>query len=316
MSGTRNLNLIQNNILNNSGNSNKNSIKNINEPFGMCELCHNEDYLSSIDTKLSIIKMCNTCKNASRNLYFDTKSRQYLDNTQVSSLFDLTADRRLENIDTIIVCDLHNVTDLFEPEEFNAIIKKFHIPVVILSFLGIRGNMRKTTQTFINNYNSMYSFMCFVKDFKAKNGTKGKFINNILLNSNIKNVILLDDNIKNCLSAKAGGGKFIHVPSIENNNTNGANGNNGANGANGANNQTIKQINKIKEFIALNLRKLNNDIKRKRLLNYINTVNFFNSEILRKQNVSRKKNKQSRKKAKNKSKKKKPISNRSTNNIN
>ena len=75
---------------------------------------------------------------------------------------------------------LHNVTDLFEPEEFNVIIKKFHMAVALnIVFLGIRGNMRKTTQTFINNYNSMYSFMCFVKDFKAKNGTKGKFINKI-----------------------------------------------------------------------------------------------------------------------------------------
>ena len=115
-----------------------------------------------------------------------------------------------------------------------------------------------------------------------------------MLNSNIKNVILLDDNNKNCLSAKAGGGKFIHKNQLKILIANGANGANGANvdnGANGlmANKQTIKQINKIKEFIALNLRKLNNDIKKKKIVKLYKHLNFFNSEILRKQNVSRKK---------------------------
>jgi hypothetical protein len=135
--------------------------------------------------------------------------------------------------------------------------------------------MRKKTQMTINNYNSHMTFMCFKKAYSNKPGTKGRFIANILSNSNIKNVILLDDREINCLSANRGGGRCLLIPTSKYSN---------------------KTDEEIRTQIELYLRKLNNVKKRQKFLNYINTAKFLNSRLTKKKVLNNKKNKSMRKK--------------------
>ena len=162
-----------------------------------------------------------------------------------------------------MVCDLHNVTDLFTYEEFNNITKRFNVPVIVLSFIPIKSETRRDTQPIINNYNSYKTFMCFSKAYTPVAGTKGRFIQNILSNINIKNVFLLDDNHMNCISSKKGGGLSLLIPTTK---------------------YSDKSTEEIKSIIEDYMRKINNVKKRPTLIRYIETLGFLIMKLEEKKN--------------------------------
>jgi hypothetical protein len=241
--------------------------------LGICELCYHNRPLSDFTIKKSkaILRICDICNTIDSSNFFDTKIREYLSDTQVEDAFsELGVDSKGRIIDTVMVCDLHNVTDLFSYEEFNNITKNFNVPVIVLSFIPIKSETRKRTQPIINEYNSYKTFMCFSKAYTPAPGTKGRFIQNIFSNSNIKNVFLLDDNNMNCVSGKKAGGTSILIPNTR---------------------KSDKSKEEIKVIIEDYMRKINNIRKRPALIRYIQTLGFFNNEIRRKKRSANKKKK-------------------------
>ena len=232
----------------------------------MCDFCGSLLEVLPLIKKDTIMYRCKVCRDINTDVFFDTRNKIYLSDKELQDKFKNIHSFKKRIIDTVIVCDLHNVTDLFSSEQFNNIIKNFKIPVIILSFLGINTVMRKKTQKMINDYNSDMTFMCFKKAYSNKPGTKGRFISNILSNNKIKNVILLDDKEINCLSANKGGGRCLLIPTTTN---------------------SSKSIEEIKSQIELYLRKLNNINKRKKFINYINTAKFLNTKPITKKNISK-----------------------------
>ena len=240
---------------------------------GICELCNHSRPL--VDFKIRkrdvTLKICEICNSADTSNFFDTKTREYLTDEQVQDIFsEIDVDSKGKKVDTVMVCDLHNVTDLFTYEEFNNITKRFNVPVIVLSFIPIKSETRRDTQPIINNYNSYKTFMCFSKAYTPAPGTKGRFIQNILSNTNIKNVFLLDDNHMNCISSKKGGGLSLLIPTTR---------------------DSDKSIEEIKSIIEDYMRKINNVKKRPTLIRYIETLGFFNNEIGRKKRIANKKKK-------------------------
>ena len=238
---------------------------------GICELCYNNRPL--IDFKMKkrdiTLKICEVCNTIDNSYFFDTKTKEYLTDSHLESIFsEIDVDSKGKKINTVMVCDLHNVTDLFTYEEFNNITKNFNIPVIVLSFIPLKSETRKNTQPIINNYNSYKTFMCFSKAYTPAPGTKGRFIQNILSNTNIKNVFLLDDNHMNCVSSKKGGGLSLLIPTTRG---------------------SDKSIEEIKRIIEDYMRKINNIRKRPALIRYIQTLGFFNNEIRRKKRSANKK---------------------------
>ena len=245
-----------------------------NNSLGICELCyHNRPLINfKMKKKNVMLKICEICNTVEPSNFFDTKTREYLTDNQLKDVFsEINIDSKGKNIDTVMVCDLHNVTDLFSYEEFNNITKKFNIPIIVLSFIPLKSETRKNTQPIINNYNSYKTFMCFNKAYTPAPGTKGRFIQNILSNTNIKNVFLLDDNHMNCVSGKKAGGHSLLIPTIR---------------------TSDKSIDEIKKKIEDYMRKINNVKKRTILIRYIQTLGFFNNEIRRKKRSANKKKRQ------------------------
>lgn len=278
-------------IINNNNNkgvsvsvSASNSNQSNNSSLGICDLCyHNRPLIhfkmKKRDIMLNICEICNTVETSN---FFDTKSREYLTDNQLEDIFsEIDLDSKGKNVDTVMVCDLHNVTDLFSYEEFNNITKDFNVPVIVLSFIPLKSETRKNTQPIINNYNSYKTFMCFNKAYSPVSGTKGRFIQNILSNKNIKNVFLLDDNHMNCVSSKKGGGHSLLIPTTR-----------------GSDKSKVE----IKKIIEDYMRKINNVKRRPTLIRYIQTLGFFNNEIRRKKRSANKKKERNKAKAKSKKK--------------
>ena len=304
-----------------SGNNRPNNGNNNRRDSGNCDLCNRVEKLVNFKPKRSPItlQICDNCNSNDLSKFFNTRTKEYLNDEEIQELFsDLGVDSMGKPIDTIMVCDLHKVTDLFTYDEFNDIVENFDVPVVILSYIVKKSMTRYHTQPIINNYKSFKSFMCFEKRYTPFPGTKGKFISNILSNTNIKNVFLLDDSDKNCISARKAGGKSILIPTVDELISKGHGRSNiiPTLVESGKSEEEIAEITEeiseeikeeIKDIIKSHMRNINNKRKRSKALkhvNYLNTLSFFNNQISRK-----KRNIESKKKMNNvRSKKKSPPS--------
>jgi hypothetical protein len=294
-----------------NGNNNK-------KDSGNCDLCNKFEKLNNFKPKRSEITLhiCDACNSNDLSKFFDTKTQEYLNDDEIQEVFsDLGVDSKGKPIDTIMVCDLHKVTDLFTYDEFNHIVKDFDVPVVILSYIVKKSMTRYHTQPIINNYSSYKTFMCFEKRYTPFPGTKGKFISNILSNTNIKNVFLLDDSDKNCISARKAGGKSILIPTVDELLSKG----HGRSDIiptlveSGKTEEEIVEITEeiteeikeeIKDIIKSHMRNINNKRKISKVIKhvtYLNTLNLFNSHISKK-----KRNSEAKKKMTNLRSKKKP----------
>lgn len=290
-----------------NGNNRPNNGNNNRRDSGNCDLCNRFKKLNNFKPKRSdiILHICDACNSNDLSKFFDTKNKEYLNDDEVQEVFsDLGVDSKGKLIDTIIVCDLHKVTDLFTYDEFNHIVKDFDIPVVILSYIIKKSMTRYLTQPIINNYNSYKTFMCFEKRYTPFPGTKGKFVSNILSNTNIKNVFLLDDSDKNCISVRKAGGKSILIPTVDELISKG----HGRSAIiptlvdSGKTEEEIAEIveeiseeikEDIKNIIENQMRRINDKRKISKVIKhvtYLNTLNLFNSHISKKKrNIEAKK---------------------------
>ena len=201
-----------------------------------CAFCNNTDSITMKENKDgSKYYFCERCKKINRNkhfiYYYNITTNEYITygirmerinkagRTFKTSVLDESKTDHNKNIiefseeDKVIVFDVHNVVDRYEPEEFKKIVNTLSkdIKIVILSYVGSITGTRLYTQQYLKDNFSEFDdkFFCFKKSSYCEPGTKGFFMQRL----GAEKVILFDDSQKNIDSAFDCGKKAVKIHS-------------------------------------------------------------------------------------------------------
>lgn len=153
---------------------------------------------------------CHACRSASKNakkgtgLYYDAIERTYCEGK----------DLRVEAAGDVLVLDLHNVTDMFSPEQFRELvaplIPRYH--VVLLSYVGTTTRTRIDAEAQMREFHAALpmidGYLCFRRGDTVAPGNKGHFISLVRAGK----VTFLDDGADHIASGKAAGARCFLIP--------------------------------------------------------------------------------------------------------
>ena len=182
-----------------------------------CAFCNSTDNLTLKEHNYKDrYYFCKRCKRIGKDEYF---IYYYNITTNKYITYRMTIKKTDKNIidfskeDKVIVFDVHNVIDRYEPKEFKKIVNTLSkdIKIVILSYVGNITGTRLYTQQYLKNNFSEFDnkFFCFKKNSYCEPGTKGFFMQRL----GAEKIILFDDSQKNIDSAFDCGKKAVKIHS-------------------------------------------------------------------------------------------------------